>query len=186
MRERERLTTDQAAGRLGISVDAVRGRIKRGTLEHEREGNKVYVLLDTSQSATSPDESTTNRDQSTDQSTDQPGDQREATRPDELVEVLAGQVEHLREQLSEEREARRRADTIIMQLSQANAEQARTIRAIEAPDSPQYSAGDEQNEGQEPQSPDPQGSTTPQTTEGNIEGPRRGLWQRFADRIFGG
>jgi hypothetical protein len=46
-------------------------------------------------------------------------------------------VEHLREQLAEEREARRRADTIIAQLSQATAEQARTIRALEAPGSPQ-------------------------------------------------
>ena len=44
----------------------------------------------------------------------------------------------MREQLAEEREARRRADTIMAQLSQANAEQACTIRALEGPrDEPQ-------------------------------------------------
>jgi excisionase family DNA binding protein len=167
----ERLTTDQAADRLGISVDAVRGRIKRGTLEHEREGNKVYVLLEGDQSTTSSDESTTNRDQSGNQSTDQ-------TRPDELVEVLTDQVVHLREQLAEEREARRRADTIIAQLAQSNEEQARTIRAIDSPRA-------EQNEGQEGQGPGPQRSTTPEseaTREGDIERPQRSLWRR----IFGG
>ncbi len=166
----ERLTTDQAADRLGISVDAVRGRIKRGTLKHEREGNKVHVLLEGDQSTTSSDESTTSRDQSTDQ-----------TRSGDLVEVLTDQVEHLREQLAEEREARRRADTIIAQLAQSNEEQARTIRAIEAPDSPR----DEQHEGQEAQGPGPERSTTPEseaTGEGNIGRPRRSLWRR----IFGG
>jgi hypothetical protein len=39
----------------------------------------------------------------------------------------------MREQLAEEREARRRADTIIAQLTQSNAEQARTIRELEPP-----------------------------------------------------
>jgi excisionase family DNA binding protein len=168
----ERLTTDQAADRLGISVDAVRGRIKRGTLEHEREGNKVYVLLGTDHSGAT----TTSSDESTDQSSDQ-------ARPDELVEVLTDQVEHLREQLAEEREARRRADTIIAQLAQSNEEQARTIRAIEAPDSPR----DEQNEGQETPGPGPEGSHTPEseaTGEGNIErgGTHRGLWRRIFGR----
>lgn len=161
---------------MGISVDAVRGRIKRGTLKHEREGNKVYVLLEGDQSTTSSDESTTNRDQSGNQSTDQ-------TRPGDLVEVLTDQVEHLREQLAEEREARRRADTIIAQLAQSNEEQARTIRAIEAPDSPR----DEQNEGQDDPGSGPEESDTPKseaTGEGNIErgGTHRGLWRRIFGR----
>jgi hypothetical protein len=46
-------------------------------------------------------------------------------------------IEDLREQLVEEREARRRAGTIIAQLSRANAEQARTIQSIEAPATPE-------------------------------------------------
>jgi hypothetical protein len=50
-----------------------------------------------------------------------------------LVEVLREQAEYLRKQLAEEREARRRADTIIAQLARTTEEQARTIRELEAP-----------------------------------------------------
>jgi excisionase family DNA binding protein len=43
----ERMTVHDAARRLGISEDAVRMRVKRGTLEAEREGGRLYVVLDT-------------------------------------------------------------------------------------------------------------------------------------------
>jgi hypothetical protein len=36
---------------LGVTVEAVRGRIKRRTLDHERTAEGVFVLLDTDQSA---------------------------------------------------------------------------------------------------------------------------------------
>ncbi len=55
-----RLSVYQAAEALGVTVDAVRGRIKRGTIEHERDGNRVYVIL-------AADESGTGRDQPNDQ-----------------------------------------------------------------------------------------------------------------------
>jgi hypothetical protein len=42
---RQRLTVAEASEVLGITVEAVRGRIKRGTLEHERDSGTVYVLL---------------------------------------------------------------------------------------------------------------------------------------------
>jgi hypothetical protein len=41
-----RLTVYGAARRLGISEDAVRMRIKRGTLAANKEGGRLYVLLD--------------------------------------------------------------------------------------------------------------------------------------------
>ena len=41
-----RTTVAEAAEVLGISAEAVRGRIRRGTLPVEREGGTVYVLLD--------------------------------------------------------------------------------------------------------------------------------------------
>ena len=41
----QRLTVAQAADQLGISEGAVRNRIKRGTLEAEREAGRVYILL---------------------------------------------------------------------------------------------------------------------------------------------
>src|SRR5215213_6934482 len=46
---RRRLTVAQAADQLGISVDAMRARVKRATVATEREGGRVYVLLDTAQ-----------------------------------------------------------------------------------------------------------------------------------------
>ena len=46
-----RLTVAQAADQLGISVDAMRARVKRATVATEREGGRVYVLLDTAQDA---------------------------------------------------------------------------------------------------------------------------------------
>jgi hypothetical protein len=41
-----RTTVAESAEVLGISAEAVRGRIRRGTLPVEREGGKVYVLVD--------------------------------------------------------------------------------------------------------------------------------------------
>lgn len=95
-----RLTYAAAASALGISTDAVRMRVRRGTLPSERDGGRVFVILDA-------DEIPTGHDQS------------------ELVAVL-------REQLAEEREARRRADTIILNLTQANATLASRVPALQA------------------------------------------------------
>jgi excisionase family DNA binding protein len=41
-----RTTVAEAAELLGISAEAVRGRIRRGTLPVERDGGTVYVLLE--------------------------------------------------------------------------------------------------------------------------------------------
>lgn len=54
----------EAAEVLGISAEAVRGRIRRGTLPVEREGGAVYVLLDpTPEGRTTADQSRTTADQ---------------------------------------------------------------------------------------------------------------------------
>jgi hypothetical protein len=50
-----------------------------------------------------------------------------------LVEDLREQIRYLRSILSEEREARKRADTIIAQLTQANAALTQRIPELEAP-----------------------------------------------------
>src|SRR5215218_9723233 len=119
---RRRLTVAEASEVLGVTVEAVRGRIKRRTLDHERDSGTVYVLLEADQShdQTRPDD---------DQTSDR-------LRPDDhtdITEELRDRISYLERQVEEEREARRRADTILAQLSAANAEQARTIRALEAP-----------------------------------------------------
>jgi predicted ArsR family transcriptional regulator len=51
---RQRLTVAEASEVLGITVEAVRGRIKRGTLEHERDSGTVYVLLPADQPTDRP------------------------------------------------------------------------------------------------------------------------------------
>jgi hypothetical protein len=52
-----RLTVDQTATALGITADAVRSRIKRGTLAAERsEEGRVWVLLDSDRPSTSRDQ----------------------------------------------------------------------------------------------------------------------------------
>jgi hypothetical protein len=106
------LDVNSAADELGVSTDAVRKRISRGTLRSDRKDGTVRVWLD---------------DGGTEAG-------REAQVDDgALVEVLKEQAEYLREQLAEEREARRRADTIIAQLTQANASLAARVPELEAP-----------------------------------------------------
>ena len=137
----ERLTVAQAAALLGITEGAVRSRIKRGTLPTTKEGGTVFVLLG---------DGTLQANQAT--NADLPGDQSG------LIASLQDQVRYLRERLDAEREARteerRRHDTVIAQLSAANAEQARTIRAIEAPQEATEAAEtvEEATDGAEPHS----------------------------------
>jgi hypothetical protein len=125
-----RLTVSGAVQELGISAEAVRSRIKRGTLESVKEGSTVYVLLPY---RPGDDQTTTERDRAYDQA---PPEHERVGAQGDLVESLIDQVAYMREQLAEEREARRRADTIIAQLSQANAALASRVPEIEAPQEP--------------------------------------------------
>ncbi len=95
---RRRLTVAQAAEVMDVTVDAIRARIKRETIEHVREGGRVYVILVTDQDDTS-------HDQDHDQYTAQSGAQPE-TGPayrDELVEELRDRVQALEEANRENR-----------------------------------------------------------------------------------
>jgi hypothetical protein len=146
----------EAAEQLGITAEAVRMRIKRGTLRSERQAGRVFVLLGPDR----PTEHTTERTEPTE---------------DRTAELIAT----LQEQLAEEREARRRADTIIAQLARANEEQARTIRELEAPSEP---PSDEQESPQtveeEPEKAEPHSDAA-----GAQEGVQRRSWWR---RVLGG
>jgi len=117
----------EAARVLGITEGAVRKRVERGKLkaDHAPDG-RLVVYPEGVNSAVTTTDMTHDRMR---QSRDTGGGDARYTRS------LEDQVEYLRRQLEEERESRRRADTIIAQLSQANVEQARTIRALEAPKS---------------------------------------------------
>ena len=101
----DRLTVADAARQLGLSAEAVRMRIKRGTLASEKVGGTVYVLLDS-------DPTRSNADKTTDRTAETTTDQTS------LVEVLRDQVSYLREQLDQEREANRENRRIIAGLVQ--------------------------------------------------------------------
>jgi len=105
VRTSDRLTVADAARLLGLSAEAVRMRIKRGTLASEKVGGTVYVLLDTDPTRPSADRTT---DRTAETTTDQTS----------LVEVLHDQVTYLREQLDQEREANRENRRIIAGLVQ--------------------------------------------------------------------
>ncbi len=163
----DRVTIQEAAQRLGVKEDAVRKRIQRGSMRHEKaKDGWVDAAQDTAQ-----DEPRTSRDE-----------YRDAAQ-DERVDDLREQVAYLRQQLAEEREARRRADTILIQLSAANAEQARTIRAIEAPASEEASEDaetvDEAPErAEEPRSDTGGAQAATQSPQAGDED-RRPWWRRF-------
>ncbi len=93
----------------------------------------------------------------------------------ELVTVL-------REQLAEEREARRRADTIIAQLTQANATLAARIPELEAPSEPREppESTSEPSETTEPQS-DTEGQQEP-SSQAQASAQARSWWRRMFGR----
>jgi hypothetical protein len=126
-----RVTVAEAADILGIAAEAVRTRIKRGKLESVKDpplpGGTVYVLLEADQ--TRPKADLTSQGQ--DQTTDQTGPALLEAK-DETIAELRARVDSLERSLSEEREARRRADTIIAQLTSR-------IPEIEAPSDPRES-----------------------------------------------
>jgi hypothetical protein len=84
-------------------VDAVRARIKRGTIAHERQGGRVYVLLDTDQDA---DQDTTRADH-TEELIRTLREQLEAERQAhaEARRIIAGLVERIPPQIEAPREA---------------------------------------------------------------------------------
>ena len=101
-----RLTVPEAAQALGISPEAVRNRLSRGTLKSVKESGTVYVLLETDRPR-----------HTSDIPTDRPHDISR-----ELLAELRDRVSFLERLLEEEREARtderRRHDTLMAQLMQ--------------------------------------------------------------------
>src|SRR5215212_2916998 len=104
---KRRTTVAEAAEILGISAEAVRGRIRRGTLPVKRESGTVYVLLDyTSESRTTAGQPRTTGDQ-----------------PDDRTDLL---IAELQDRVRSLEEANRENRRIIAALTSR-------IPAIEAP-----------------------------------------------------
>jgi hypothetical protein len=102
-----RVTVDEAARHLGLTVDAVRKRVQRGQIAYKKDqAGRVRIILDEGQTLQ-------------DKSPDSVG---QAAGHGELVEELRDRVHSLERMLEEEREARteerRRHDTLMAQLMQ--------------------------------------------------------------------
>jgi len=105
----DRVTVAEAAVRLGVKEQAIRKRIQRGTLVHDKDGDgRVYVYLDTQDRATGTG---TDAGMST------------------LVQSLQEQIAYLRQEAEDWKEEASRKDTIIMSLTQR-------IPELEAPTKP--------------------------------------------------
>lgn len=112
-----RVTVAQAAERLGITQDAVRQRIRRDTIRHDKDENgRVYVYLDS-----------TNTDHDTVRDTVQDG----SVHPTQAhLEALEDQIAMLRAELEDRKEESRRKDHLL-------AAALERIPAIESPETPQ-------------------------------------------------
>src|SRR5215211_3383494 len=103
------MTVAEAARAWDISESAVRNRVKRGTLEHERTPNgRLVVYLDSAATGA------TGRDRELDESHN--------ARTERYVRGLEDRVEHLRNELDQKREAHREKERIIAALEERIAE----------------------------------------------------------------
>jgi hypothetical protein len=152
---RRRLTVAEASEVLGITVEAVRGRIKRGTLDHERTDKGVFVHLEADQSS---DRLQPNADQTAD---------RLQSDSAALISAKDETIATLRDQLEAER--------------QAHAEARRLLMAALERIPPQLEAPQEASEAAET-AREEQESAEPSATGGAQEGVQRRSWWR---RIFG-
>jgi hypothetical protein len=147
-----RVSVYDAAEVMGVTVDAIRKRISRGTIPHERdEQGRVWVLLDTDQDAASKVHDT-----------DQPQSDTTA-----LISAKDEMIAALREQLEQANERARENRRIIAALTSR-------IPQLEAPaETPEaYEAAEEQQGRGEPHSDAP----------GTQEAVQRPWWRRMLGR----
>ena len=108
----QRYSVADAAKALGLTEEAVRQRVKRGTLDSIKVGGSLFVLLDT---ATSSDRSNDRgqpvREKTSDTSNGLPND------TSRLVENLEDEIAHLRRQLEQANERDRENRRIIAALT---------------------------------------------------------------------
>ncbi len=147
----DRLTVAEAAERLGVKEQAVRKRIARGTLQHDKdEDGRVYVYLSPSDSDANPEAEGNSTGGGTDTYA--------------LIRTLEDQVGYLRREVEDWKDESRRKDAIIMSLTQR-------IPELEAPREPPGG----------PQAPaeGSEGSERPATRSGAQEAAQRSWWRRW-------
>jgi hypothetical protein len=161
----------EAAELLDTSTEAVRKRAARGSLRSDRQDGRVLVWVDKGRT--------------------EGGHEAQVDR-EALIEAKDHAIRILEDQLREEREARRRADMIIAQLTQANAALAAKVPELEAAPGESASPQSREDGAQETWEAGPggrPGSVVREPQNGAEEGPfteklqeRRGFWSR----LFGG
>jgi hypothetical protein len=141
-----RLTVAAAAERLGITKEAVRKRISRGTLRSDKDTDgTVRVYIPTSRTSS--------------------GTASEAIGRDELVELLRAQLEDLRADRDAWRDQARRSDYMASAAMDRTRELESRIRELEAPS--------EARESPEPVEEEPERAEPRPATEGAQEGTER-------------
>lgn len=116
--DKTRLTIQEAARRLGVSEGAIRKRVNRGTLEHDRdEDGRIFVYVD----------GTTH---GIDDVQDEVSDPHNAA----LISELRSEVEFLRDELHRRGDEADRYQRIIAGLAQSNADLSARIRELESPE----------------------------------------------------
>ncbi len=148
---RQRVSVDEAARVLGLSVDAIRKRVQRGTIPYEKDpAGRVTILLDTVETV---------------QDITGHGPGHGHRRGEErLLEELREQVAFLRRELEARTEEARRKDHIIMSLAQRVPElEPGTLR--------------DERDARETVSEDDGGTGTPAGDTGEPRG--RSWWRRF-------
>jgi excisionase family DNA binding protein len=109
------MTVEEAARSLGIKEESVRKRVRRGTIRSEKDPDgRLYVYLDGPREVRGG-----NRDAAEGTYGYRPRD-GSSSAAREVLEAKDETIRILQHQLEEEREARRRADTIIAQLTRPN------------------------------------------------------------------
>jgi hypothetical protein len=146
----ERVSVSQAADHLGTTVDAIRKRVQRGTIPHEKDAaGRVWILLDTGRPRHDIAQDTAG--------------QRQDGESGPLISEMRGRIEDLREQLEAERQAHAEARRIIAGLVER-------IPAIEAPhQASEASEATEEQQGRGQLRPDAPGAQ---------EGVQRPWWRR--------
>ena len=149
-----RVSVQGAAERLGTTVDAIRKRVQRDTIAHEKDADgRVWILLDADRTRQDADQDTTG--------------QRQDSEPTALISAKDETIATLREQLQAERQAHSEARRLLMAALER-------IPAIEAP---QEATEDADTVEEEPERAEPRSDAG-----GAQEGARRPWWRRIIGR----
>lgn len=121
----DRLTVAEAAERLGVTQDAVRKRMARGTIRHFREDGRLYVYLDTFEKSSKTVQ---------DERQDDASKTVQNAGQDRYVAALEDQIQFLRRELE-------RKDAILLRLTERIPELEAVQEPRDAPETPPATSG---------------------------------------------